>query len=160
MRRRQFISHLGGAALAPLIASRVYADPPGGCGVPGARDDGWPVATVNEDKLIDRDALCRMADRLAASSTANIHAILVAHAGKLVFERYFGGSDEIYSRRVGNVTFDADTLHNMKSVSKSVASLAVEKPAIVLSYDKNFTRLSGSSGNTGSGAVAPAGSHP
>ena len=68
MRRRQFASLLGGAALAPLTALPAYADPPDGCGIPVARDDGWPVASVNDDKLVDRDALCRMADRLAASS--------------------------------------------------------------------------------------------
>jgi len=129
MNRRHFSSLLGGTALASLTALRVYADLPEDCGVPITRDDGWSVASVNDEKLIDRAALCRMADQLATSSSANIHAILVARSGKLVFERYFRGSDEIpglfYGRRVKDVTFDADTLHDMKSVSKSVASLAL-----------------------------------
>jgi CubicO group peptidase (beta-lactamase class C family) len=128
MKRRQFVSLLGGVALAPFTALPVFAGPPDGCGVPVARDDGWPVASVDEDKLIDRGALCGMADRLAASD-ANIHAVLVARSGKLVFERYFRGADEVpgrfYGSRVENITFDADTLHNVKSVSKSVASLVV-----------------------------------
>ena len=124
MRRRQFISLLWGTALAPFTALPVHADTPDGCGFPVARDDGWPVVSVNEDKLIDRAALCRMADRLAANE-ANIHAVLVARSGKLVFERYFKGSDEINSLRAGSVTFDADRLHNIKSATKSVASLAL-----------------------------------
>jgi CubicO group peptidase (beta-lactamase class C family) len=54
-----------------------------------------------------------------------VHAVLVARGGKLMFERYFKGSDEINGRRVESVTFDAGTLHNIKSVTKSVASLAI-----------------------------------
>jgi len=125
MKRRHFSSLLGGTALAPLTALPVFADPPDGCSPPVARDDGWPVASLDEDRRVDYAALCRMADRLAATSDANFHAVLVAHGGKLVFERYFTGSDEVYGRPVGEITFNADTLNNVKSVSKSVASLAV-----------------------------------
>jgi CubicO group peptidase (beta-lactamase class C family) len=122
LRRRQVVSLLGGAALPSLAALPVYAVASETCVVPIARDDGWPVAAVNDDRLVDRGALCAVADRLAASS--NVHAVLVARAGKLAFERYFRGTEEIHSRRVGSVAFDADTLHDVKSVSKSVASLA------------------------------------
>ena len=123
------MSLLGGAALAPFTASRGYAAAPEACGAPVARDDGWPVATANEDdKLIDRDAVCAMADRLAAGD-AQIHAVLVARRGKLLFERYFRGPDEIpggiFGHHVESVVFDADTLHDIKSASKSVASLAI-----------------------------------
>ena len=128
MRRRRFLALSGGAALAPLTGLPVYAGPPDGCGLPVARSDSWSVASLDDDKLIDRAALCRMADRL--SSTANVHAVLVARGGKLAFERYFTGSDEvpglvlrISRRRVDNLVFDADTPHNMMSASKSVASL-------------------------------------
>jgi len=124
MRRREFASLLGGTALAQLPALPAYAESPDGCGVPVARDDGWAIASVNDDKLVDRGALCRMADQLVASG-ANVHAVLVARGGKLLFERYFSGSDEVNNLRVGNVDFGVDTLHNMKSVSKSVASLAI-----------------------------------
>jgi CubicO group peptidase (beta-lactamase class C family) len=74
-----------------------------------------------------RPALQQFCDGRA--SEANIHAVLVARGGKLVFERYLRGSDELpgrfYGYRVENVTFDADTLHDIKSASKSLASLAV-----------------------------------
>ena len=125
MRRRQFISLLGGAVLAPLTTLPVYADPPDGCGVPVARDDGWPVASVNEDKLIDRGALCRMADRLAASSTPIYMPCWSPIAASWCSSGTSGAPTRYTAAGSGNVTFDADTLHNVKSVSKSVASLAV-----------------------------------
>ncbi|HEY4169901.1 MAG TPA: serine hydrolase [Reyranella sp.] len=123
MRRRKFVSALGATAMAPLTVLPASAEPADGCGVPVARDDGWLVGAADDDKLIDRSALCRMADRLAAST--NIHAVLVVRGGKLVFERYFSGPDEVHNRKVRDVVFDVGMLHDLKSVSKSVASLAV-----------------------------------
>ena len=49
--------------------------------------------------------------------------------------RYLGGTDEIYDRPIANATFDADTLHDMKSVSKSVASLVLG-----IAIDRGFIR--------------------
>lgn len=122
------MSLLGGAALAPIVARPVHAGASEVCGLPAARGDGWPVAAP-DDTFIDRGALCTMADRLAGEPDPHIHAVLVARGGRLAFERYFPGADEIPGRICGHpvadVAFDSDTLHAMKSVSKSIASLAV-----------------------------------
>ena len=120
---------LGGTALASLAGVPAYSEPPEACGVPGVREDGWAVVSANGAKLIDSSALCEVTDRLVASG-ANIHSVVVARGGQLVFERYFKGLDEIpaggiFGRRVADVAFAVDTLHDVKSVSKSVASLAV-----------------------------------
>jgi CubicO group peptidase (beta-lactamase class C family) len=122
------MSLLGGAALTPIAGMPACADSQVNCPAPAKRDDGWSVSSASGDNEVDQAALCRMADRLA-SSGANIHAVLVARHGKLAFERYLRGPDEVPSRffgvRVTDVSFDADTLHNLKSCSKSVASLVV-----------------------------------
>ncbi|MBR0720866.1 serine hydrolase domain-containing protein [Bradyrhizobium manausense] len=138
MRRRQFISLLGGAALAQIAGPPVCADSPANCAAPAKRDDGWSVLSASGDNDVDQAALCRMADRLE-SSGANIHAVLIARHGRLAFERYFRGSDEVASRFFGvlvkDISFDADTLHNLKSCSKSVASLVVG-----IAIDQGFIR--------------------
>lgn len=122
------MSLLGGAALVPFATLPVHAGALGDCAVPARRDDGWSIPSASEAGLVDQGALCSMADRLERSG-ANIHAVLVARRGKVVFEHYFKGPDEIpgliYGSRVKDISFDADTLHNVKSVTKSVASLAL-----------------------------------
>ena len=129
MKRRQFASLLGGAALLPLGAAPVRAAASGSCDVPMARNDGWAVAPPGDATLVDRAALCSLADWLAALGDPNVHAVVVARGGKLAFERYFTGADQVpdplFGAQVKTVAFDVDTLHNLKSASKSVASLVV-----------------------------------
>src|SRR5262249_37764422 len=82
-----------------LTASPVcMRGPPHGRGVPVARRRP-AVASINEDKLIDRAALRSMADRGAATSTANVLAVLVACGGSWCSTGSSRSSDEIYTRR-------------------------------------------------------------
>ena len=63
-------------------------------------------------------------DRLITEKRAwNLHGVVVARNGRLVLERYFEGEDEARGRRLGKVSFTAATLHDMRSVSKSVVGL-------------------------------------
>ena len=52
-----------------------------------------------------------------------LHSVLVVRSGRLVLERYFAGEDETWGRTLGHVSFGPDTLHDLRSVTKSVVSL-------------------------------------
>jgi CubicO group peptidase (beta-lactamase class C family) len=93
------------------------------CGSPASLNDGWPTATP-ESVSLDGSRLCGIAARLAATN-ANMHAVLIARHGKLVFEQYFTGHDELWGTARGPIEFDAANKHDMRSVSKSVTSLLV-----------------------------------
>ena len=94
------------------------------CGSPASVGDGWPIATP-ESVGLDGERLCGIAARLAVIN-ANIHAVVIARHGKLVFEQYFPGYDEPWGMGEGRRhDFDATTKHDMRSVSKSVISLLV-----------------------------------
>jgi CubicO group peptidase (beta-lactamase class C family) len=53
----------------------------------------------------------------------DFHALGLSRNGKLVFERYFEGRDEAWGRDLGHVVFGPDTLHDLRSVTKSITSL-------------------------------------
>ena len=53
----------------------------------------------------------------------NLHAVAVARNGETVLERYFEGEDFSWNEPQGVVAFGPDTLHDLRSVTKSIASL-------------------------------------
>ena len=53
----------------------------------------------------------------------NFHGVLVVRSGQIVLERYFNGKDFAWGRPLGEVTFGPGTLHDLRSVSKSVVSV-------------------------------------
>jgi CubicO group peptidase (beta-lactamase class C family) len=50
----------------------------------------------------------------------DLHAVVVARHGRVVLERYFDGADEAWGRPLGLVAHGPDTLHDLRSVTKSV----------------------------------------
>jgi CubicO group peptidase (beta-lactamase class C family) len=60
---------------------------------------------------------------LASGRLHNVHGVVALRQGRLVFERYFAGPDENWGSPLGTVEFTADTLHDMRSVTKSIVGL-------------------------------------
>jgi CubicO group peptidase (beta-lactamase class C family) len=92
---------------------------------PADSHDGWEVAAPEAQEL-DPAALCAIGPRFEAWHEANAHAVLVARHRVLVYEHYFSGEDEAVTRGpLGRVAYDADKLHDLRSITKSVTSLLV-----------------------------------
>ena len=58
-----------------------------------------------------------------AGSLPNLHGVVAARSGRIFFERYLAGPDAARARPLGVVRFGPDTLHDLRSVSKSIVGL-------------------------------------
>lgn len=88
---------------------------------PDQHDDGWPVASAGTVGF-NETSLAALTQSIRDGKFLNTHAVLVEIAGQLVYEAYFEGPDESWGRSLGSVVFDHQTLHDLRSVSKSVTS--------------------------------------
>jgi CubicO group peptidase (beta-lactamase class C family) len=63
-------------------------------------------------------------DKLTADKRIwGVHGVVVVRHGRIALERYFAGDDEVWGRPTGRVVFGPDTLHDLRSVSKSILGL-------------------------------------
>lgn len=53
----------------------------------------------------------------------DVHAVVALHHGQVIEEHYGAGEDFKWNESLGQVTFGPDTLHDIRSISKSVTSL-------------------------------------
>lgn len=114
--RRQFLTGLLAVCL-PLSAAAQEIE-----SAPTALADGWGVAKPSEAGL-DPRALSDLTDKIDSGWIPNVHALVIEHEGRLVFERYWPGEDHSVTGPLGLVEHGPTTQHDIRSITKSVTSL-------------------------------------
>lgn len=89
---------------------------------PAAGDDGWSVASL-EASGFDSLKMQRLKKKLDDGGHPNTHMLLIEHDGRLVYEQYLAGRDQSWGVDIGFREFDAHSLHDLRSVSKSITAL-------------------------------------
>ncbi len=106
------------AAQAP-----VHAAEPASCGAPPSASVRWSLEGDPAASGFATEPLCESL-RTFTESPRNLHAIVVERHGQRVAEAYrTGGDRSTYSIAATETRFDADTLHDVRSVTKSVVAL-------------------------------------
>ncbi len=92
---------------------------------PARQNDGIRTGTLKSGKLQEK-AVVAGTNEILKGTYANIHSLLILRESNLIYENYFGGEDE--NNRVGAIGFvnhNRETLHDIRSITKSVVGLAV-----------------------------------
>ncbi|HVH25292.1 MAG TPA: serine hydrolase [Vicinamibacterales bacterium] len=117
---------LRGAALAlalfVLTTCAQDATPPDQS--PPTLDDGWTTASA-ESLGVDAGRLASLTESIRGWPELGVHAILIERSDRLIYEEYFDGFDERLGQPLGHVSFTRDSMHDLRSVSKSVVSALV-----------------------------------
>jgi CubicO group peptidase (beta-lactamase class C family) len=109
------------AAALLLLARAAAAAAP--CTPPAALGDGWRIAPEVAAAGFDAERLCTILQSFAASPV-NLHGLVIERAGALVAEQYREGPDSrSYTLLRRRTAFDAQTLHDLRSITKSVFGL-------------------------------------
>lgn len=88
---------------------------------PADLGDGWSVAKPS-DAGLDPNVLATLVSEIGQGGLPNVHAVLIEHDGRLVFEHYWPGEDENWGQHLGLVSHGPTTQHDLRSVTKSVTS--------------------------------------
>lgn len=91
---------------------------------PAKLNDGIQTGTLRSARLDEAKVSAGM-NEVRKRTYGNIHSVLIFRDGKLVCEEYFTGPDENnHKGEIGVVAHNRETLHDLRSISKSVVALA------------------------------------
>jgi CubicO group peptidase (beta-lactamase class C family) len=93
-----------------------------------------PHALAAENRGFDPMIGRKLVAGVESGLLPHLHVVLAERGGETILESYGKGPDESWGQPLGNVVFDAGTLHDLRSVTKSVVSLlygiALEKALV------------------------------
>jgi CubicO group peptidase (beta-lactamase class C family) len=112
MAGRRIVLKAGVAAAAHLCAPTLLA----------ANSSSWEPAGP-EGVGVDPGLHQKLAQGLADGAFSNLHAVVVVRRGKVALQSFFTGPDERWGAPLGTVAFDNQTLHDVRSISKSIVGL-------------------------------------
>lgn len=88
------------------------------------QDFPQPDHDLNDDRSAQTSTLAQRIDELIRRGEArNLHSVIALVRGKLLFEWYGSGPDFKWAQPLGVVAFDRNTLHDIRSVTKSIVAL-------------------------------------
>jgi CubicO group peptidase (beta-lactamase class C family) len=112
--------------------------------IPLQLKDGIKTASLSEVG-IDSNKIIELTDSILAGYYTNVHSLLIIRHNKLVYENYFPGEDEFFTQKLGVINHGRDSLHDCRSISKSVVSscvgIAIGQGKIKSVNEKIFTYL-------------------
>ena len=116
-------TYLKAVALALLVSLPVLAQggAPAGYHRPPVLADGWKTAPA-ESLGVDAKRLAALTASVRAWPELGVHAILIERSGRLIYEEYFDGFDERWGTTLGRVAMTAASIHDLRSITKSVVS--------------------------------------
>jgi len=106
------------------------------------RDKDWERCSP-KDAGFQPSALDKLTAALKGGAYPNTHALVMERDGRLGYEEYFAGTDERWGEPLGRRVFNADSLHDLRSATKSVTS-ALLGIALGADFEKALRRPIGS----------------
>lgn len=112
-----------------ISAGAALADTPDRCDLPQPMQDGWSVASPQEQGL-NPEFICAIGATLHGLKDANPHGVVVVRNRALVYEKYFAGLDQRWPQQhwgqpLVDTPHDAHAKHDLQSITKSVVALLV-----------------------------------
>ena len=89
-----------------------------------AMEEGISFASM-ADERIDSTIINKIDTAITNGTYPNIHSLLIARNNKLVYERYWPGKDQSWGNNLGVRPQTKDSLHDIRSISKSVVSACI-----------------------------------